>query len=82
MDNWIDVKNSLPEIETTNFKRGNNRYSKSVRVLCVCKQKSGKRMVKEGYYETSTRNNMPFWRIPGSIDEVTHWQPLPELPKE
>ena len=82
MNNWISVKDRLPEIEVLKIKRGSNCYSKSFRVLCACKQQSGKRMVKEGYYEISTRSNVPLWRIPGSIDKVTHWQPLPELPKE
>ena len=35
---------------------------------------------KEGYYEPCA-NGSVFWRIPGSIDSVTHWMTLPEPPK-
>ena len=79
---WISVDDKLPEIETANIKEYSRHYSKSVRVLCVCKQKSGKVMVKEGYYETSSDGTRIYWKIPGSIDLVTHWMPLPEPPKE
>ena len=79
---WISVDDMLPEIETTNIKEYSRHYSKSVRVLCVCKQKSGKVMVKEGYYETSSDGKRIYWKIPGSIDSVTHWMPLPEPPME
>ena len=37
---WISVDDMLPEIETANIKTHIRCYSKSVRVLCVCKQKS------------------------------------------
>ena len=82
---WISVEDRLPETEKTHIKDGNRWFDKSIRVLCVCKQKSGKVMVKEGYYELythadGTKSNAPYWRIPGSIDEVTHWMPLPEPP--
>lgn len=79
---WISVEDRLPEIETVNIKEYNRHYSKSVRVLCVCKQKSGKVMVKEGYCETSSDGQRIYWKIPGSIDSVTHWMPLPEPPTE
>ena len=82
---WISVEDRLPEIEKTHIKDGNRWFDKSIRVLCVCKQKSGKVMVKEGYYELythvdGTKSNAPYWKIPGSIDKVTHWMPLPEPP--
>lgn len=76
MTEWISVEERLPEIEDD--RKGGHR-PRSIRVLCVCQQKSGKRFVKEGYYELF--NNTPCWRIPGSIDDVTHWMPLPKPPK-
>ena len=79
---WISVEDRLPEIETANIKEYSRHYSKSARVLCVCKQKSGKVMVKEGYYETSSNDTRIYWKIPGSIDSVTHWMPLPAPPTE
>jgi hypothetical protein len=39
-------------------------------------------MVKEGYCEWYNDYPEPRWQIPGTIDEVTHWMPLPEPPKE
>lgn len=78
---WIPVSERLPEVVSTHKHR---RYTsrKSIRVLCVCVQKSGKRMVKEGYCEWYNDYPEPRWRVPGTIDSVTHWMPHPELPKE
>lgn len=75
---WISVEERLPDIDPS----GKGRYggTRSVRVLCACKQKGGKTFVKEGYYEPCG-NGRVCWRIPGSIDAVTHWMPLPEPPK-
>ena len=74
---WISVDERLPDIDP----RGKGRYggARSVRVLCACKQRDGRTFVKEGYYEPCGNGNV-FWRIPGSIDSVTHWMPLPEPP--
>ena len=77
---WIPVTERLPEIVSTN-KRYRNTIKKSIRVLCVCVQKSGKTMVKEGYCEWYNNYPEPRWQIPGTIDEVTHWAYLPMPPK-
>lgn len=77
---WIPVTERLPEIVKTT-RAWKNVYRNSDRVLCACLQKSGKRMVKEGVMELFNDSPKPYWRIPGSIDSVTHWMPLPELPK-
>ena len=77
---WISVKDKLPEIVSTH-KRYRSTIKKSIRVLCICVQKSGKTMVKEGYCEWYNDYPEPRWQIPGTIDEVTHWQYLPEPPK-
>ena len=79
MNNWTSVKYGLPEIESEKTRNGKT-IKKSVRVLCACKQKSGKLLVKEGYYEWFNWSKEPTWRIPGGIDSVTHWMPLPEPP--
>jgi hypothetical protein len=79
---WISVEDRLPEVESTAKGWGNHKVQKSVRVLCACKQKSGKVLVKEGYYELLDYSDKPYWRIPGSIDSVTHWMPLPTPPTE
>jgi hypothetical protein len=75
---WISVEDRLPDIDPC----GKGRYggTRSVRVLCTCKQRDGRTFVKEGYYEPCGNGNV-FWRIPGSIDSVTHWMPLPEPPE-
>lgn len=77
---WISVKDRLPEVVSTH-KGHRGTVKKSIRVLCVCVQKSGKTMVKEGYCEWYNDYPEPRWQIPGTIDEVTHWQYLPQPPK-
>ena len=77
---WISVTERLPEIVST-CKRHRSTIKKSIRVLCVCVQKSGKTMVKEGYCEWYNDYPEPRWQIPGTIDKVTHWQYLPQPPK-
>ena len=77
---WISVEDKLPEIVSIH-KGYRSTVKKSIRVLCVCVQKSGKTMVKEGYCEWYNDYPEPRWKIPGTIDEVTHWQYLPQPPK-
>ncbi len=77
---WISVKDKLPEVVSIH-KGYRSTVKKSIRVLCVCVQKSGKTMVKEGYCEWYNDYPEPRWEIPGTIDEVTHWQYLPHPPK-
>lgn len=77
---WISVKDRLPEVVSIH-KGYRSTVKKSIRVLCVCVQKSGKTMVKEGYCEWYNDCPEPRWQIPGTIDEVTHWQYLPQPPK-
>jgi hypothetical protein len=77
---WISVDDKLPEV--VSIQKGyRSTVKKSIRVLCVCVQKSGKTMVKEGYCEWYNDYQEPIWEIPGTIDEVTHWQYLPQPPK-
>ena len=77
---WISVEDKLPEVVSIH-KEYRSTVKKSIRVLCVCVQKSGKTMVKEGYCEWYNDYQEPRWQIPGTIDEVTHWQYLPQPPK-
>lgn len=79
---WISVDERLPEIEGDARTWGELKIRKSVRVLCACVQKSGKTFVKEGYCEVWGDSQRAYWKIPGSIDKVTHWMPLPMPPKE
>lgn len=77
---WISVDDKLPDV--VSIQKGyRSTVKKSIRVLCVCVQKSGKTMVKEGYCEWYNDYQEPRWKIPGTIDEVTHWQYLPQPPK-
>lgn len=77
---WISVEDKLPEIVSIH-KGYRSTVKKSIRVLCVCVQKSGKTMVKEGYCEWYNDYPEPRWQIPGTIDDVTHWAYLPQPPK-
>lgn len=76
---WIPVSERLPD-PVSKHKRFSHEYTKTETVLCVCAQKGGKRMVKEGHCEFY--GDTPVWRIPGTIDSVTNWMPLPKPPKE
>ena len=77
---WVSVEDKLPEV--VSIRKGyRSTVKKSIRVLCVCVQKSGKTMVKEGYCEWHNDYPEHRWQIPGTIDDVTHWMPLPEPPK-
>ena len=77
---WISVDDKLPEV--VSIQKGyRSTVKKSIRVLCVCVQKSGKTMVKEGYCEWYNDYQEPRWKIPGTIEEVTHWMPLQEPQK-
>ena len=80
LQEWISVEDKLPEVVSIH-KGYRGTVKKSIRVLCVCVQKSGKTMVKEGYCEWYNDYPEPRWKIPGTIDEVTHWQYLPQPPK-
>ena len=80
LQEWISVEDKLPEVVSIH-KGYRGTVKKSIRVLCVCVQKSGKTMVKEGYCEWYNDYQEPRWQIPGTIDEVTHWQYLPQPPK-
>ena len=77
---WISVEDKLPEVVSIH-KGYRSTVKKSIRVLCVCVQKSGKTMVKEGYCEWYNDYQEPRWQIPGTIDKVTYWQYLPQPPK-
>lgn len=79
MNEWISVDERLPEVDPTKKGKYHN-VPVSIRVLCACKQVSGKVMVKEGYCEFCSHGY--YWRIPGSIDSVTHWMYLPEPPED
>ena len=77
---WISVEDRLPEVASTH-KEYKTKVKSSIRVLCACVQKSGKTMVKEGYCEWYGDNPKAHWKIPGTIDGITHWMPMPEPPK-
>ena len=77
---WIPVTERPPEV-ASKHKSYRHSYTKSIRVLCACVQKDGKKMVKEGYCEFWDDYPEPIWKIPGTIDSVTHWMPLPQPPK-
>lgn len=79
---WISVEEKLPESEKVLVRHDGHIGLRSIRVLCACRQKSGKIFVKEGYYEKWDFSTEPHWRIPGSIDSVTHWMLLPVPPTE
>ena len=72
---WISVKDRLPE--------------EGVRVLAVKKLKDGRRDLalascipeyKHHDYTTGEAVVEPYW-VCGGNNNITHWQPLPELPE-
>lgn len=49
---------------------------KDIRVLVCCQTKKGVQSVNIAYYFNGS------WHGNGSMSGVTHWQPLPDLPKK
>lgn len=81
-DKWVSVDERLPEFVKVEKYGDLGNVAKSVRVLCSCLQKDGKQMVKEGYCQRwLDGSGAVWWKIPGTINKVTHWMPLPEPPK-
>lgn len=68
-DKWISVKERLPEV--------------NVSVLAIAKFKEcGGYRIEISSWSGVTNHGVPhFWEF-GDAMEVTHWMPLPELPKE
>lgn len=80
LNGWIKTtSNTLPPISKHCID-----HDETIRVLCCCKQKSGKRFVRDGYFEVWTYDGKKFWRakVSGTIDKVTHWMLMPKLPEE
>lgn len=81
-DKWVSVDERLPEFVKVEKQGDFGNVAKSVRVLCSCLQKDGKQMVKEGYCQRwLDGSGAVWWKIPGTINKVTHWMPLPASPK-
>ncbi len=81
-DKWVSVDERLPEFVKVEKYGDLGNIAKSVRVLCSCLQKDGKQMVKEGYCQRwLDGSGAVWWKIPGTINKVTHWMPLPAPPK-
>lgn len=72
MSEWISVKDKLPEIREAYT--GGPRESTTV--LCF----SG--FVCTGRYGETYRTRRTRWDTQFGVREVTHWQPLPDPPKE
>lgn len=81
MGEWIRVEDACPPLTDKQYKCYSGHYWKSIRVLCACKQDSGKVFVKEGFCEVYS-DGRKYWRIPGSVDSITHWMFMPEPPEE
>lgn len=80
MSSWKLISEEFPPIIPKEHHRGNTTWRNTERVLLVVDQTNGTRMIKEGYAEVF-ENGAICWRIPGTIKEVTHWMPMPELPE-
>lgn len=80
MSNWKLISEELPPILPQVHHRGTTTWRNTERILVVVDQTNGTRMVKEGYAEVYDYGYV-CWKIPGTIKEVTHWMPMPELPE-
>lgn len=78
---WVPISERLPGFRSE-CKRKYGDYSKSVRVLLACVLVNGERTVMEGYCMRSEDDILPWWKVPGKVEYVTHWMPLPPPPKE
>lgn len=77
---WTKIDDGLPPKRLSHKgTEWRDPYWESERVLCVCKQNTGRTLVKEGYCKVWEDGRIR-WMIPGEIHEVTHWGLLPEPP--
>jgi hypothetical protein len=74
VNGWISVKDRLPEIETTR-----DDYERSKAVLWIDHEKN---MVVASYVTIRERTRVMTGFSEPPISNFTHWQELPELPKE
>lgn len=74
---WIPVTERMPEDTLPRFSE-----VKQIKVLTVLKSSSGVRTVRSQmrYRDTWAKETRWMWRC--SASDITHWMPLPELPKE
>ena len=70
MNNWISVKDRLPEDDLPNNK-------KQIKVLVVIKAKNGYTVRSQMRF----LNIYNKWAWKYSAGDITHWMPLPEPPK-
>lgn len=79
MSEWINVKNKLPE---DNLSKDNKK--KIIKVLVIIKHSNGTKtirtQIRKYFCSGSYKNTWQWAKI--IYGEVTHWMPLPELPKE
>ena len=80
INSWKLITEEFPPILPKVYRRSNYTYRNTERMLLVVDQTNGTRMVKEGYAEVYD-DGAVCWKIPGTIKEVTHWMPMPELPE-
>lgn len=71
MQEWISVKDRVPEIDKDVLVFDSNTKQCSVRYR-----------LNEFYPDCDEENNKYAWNDQGIINSVTHWMPLPEPPKE
>jgi len=63
---WISTQSALPPLKT--------------RVL-IAETRASKRSIRIARYLGTTDNGNHYWSAQSPYDKVTHWQPLPQLPK-
>lgn len=85
MDEWISVNERLPETSNTyNGSHDDIGYSNKV-IIAISKRNEQSALVSVGVYIKYDEYGHNRWEELGNPWEkitVTHWMPLPELPKE
>ena len=76
---WISVNEAFPSFSSSWKKWGDLEYIDSERVLVCIFQKSGKIMIKEGFLRKFSNGDF-VWKVPGTINTITHWTHMPEPP--
>lgn len=83
-DEWVSVKDRLPDLETKVIVARPNRYSGKTDILMAYLHDSGERGRSCGRLGEDEWLYGKYWSLPAVVrfETITHWCPLPSPPKQ